>query len=103
MKKSIFYFIFTVLLCIIQNSFGQNTTGELRGYIYDESGFPLLGATAVLDNTQKGATTNIDGLFVIKKIVPNAYNITVSYLGYESITKFNVIIKSVGNQPLTFN
>lgn len=91
-----------LLCCISQKMFAQDATGELRGYIYDESGFPLVGANAVLDNTEKGAITNSNGLFVIDNIVPNTYNLTVSYLGYASITEFNVIVKSVGNQPLTF-
>ena len=81
----------------------QNTTGELRGYIYDETGFPLFGAQIVLDGTQKGAITNEDGLFIIENIVTGTYNITASYLGFESKTEFNVVIKSVGNQPITFN
>jgi hypothetical protein len=102
MKKNIFHLILIISILANSQSYAQNVTGELRGYIYDESGFPLLGATAILDNTQKGATANIDGLFVIENIIPDTYNVTVSYIGYESITEFNVIIKSVGNQTLTF-
>lgn len=96
---------FPLLLILLLQSlltFGQNPTGELRGYVYDESGFPLIGANVLLDNTQKGATSNIDGLFIINEITPGTYNITVSYLGYKSFTEFNVIIKSVGNPPLSF-
>lgn len=102
MKKSIPFYALIALFFTFQSSFGQDTRGELRGYIYDENGFPLLGATAILDNTQKGATANFDGLFIIEDIVPDTYNVTVSYIGYESVTEFNVIIKSVGNQPLIF-
>lgn len=102
MKKIICYFTCALLLCISQITSAQEATGEFRGYIFDESGFPLLGANAILDNTQKGASANIDGLFVIDNITPGTYNVTVSYLGYKSLTAFNVIIKSVGNPPLTF-
>jgi outer membrane receptor for ferrienterochelin and colicin len=83
-------------------AFSQETSGELSGYIYDESGFPLIGATAVLDNTEKGATTNENGLFIIKDVAPGSYNLSVSFLGFESRTEFNINIKSVGNQTLSF-
>lgn len=103
MKKIALYALLALVLFTSNTTLAQDATGELRGYIYDENGFPLLGATAILDNTQKGATANVDGLFIIDAIIPDTYNVTVSYLGYESVTTFNVIIKSVGNQPLTFN
>lgn len=99
MKKLLFYSILFLHFIAIQ---AQNPVGELKGYVYDESGFPLLGAQIILDGTTKGATANIDGLFIIENIVPGTYNVTASYLGYETKTVFNVNIKSVGNQPLTF-
>lgn len=103
MKNLNYYAIVFILLCFGEKMHAQEVTGQLRGYIYDESGFPLVGANAILDATQKGAITNKDGLFIIDNIEPNTYNLTVSYLGYASVTEFNVIVKSVGNQPLTFN
>ena len=98
--KQLLLLFFVLLQSILV--FGQSPTGELRGNIYDETGLPLIGANVILDNTQKGAVSNSDGLFVINEIPPGTYNLTVSYLGYKSITEFNVIVKSVGNQPLTF-
>ncbi len=92
--------LFTLLMS--PKAYSQEAVGELSGYIYDESGFPLMGATAVLDNTEKGATTNENGLFIIRGILPGSYNLSVSFLGFESRTEFNINIKSVGNQTLTF-
>lgn len=96
--------IFFLLIILMNTSvlFAQDPTGELRGYVYDDTGFPLFGATVVLDGTQKGSTVNEEGLFVIKNVEPGSYNVTASFLGYEAKTEFNVIVKSVGNQPLTF-
>ncbi|MDX1760787.1 MAG: TonB-dependent receptor [Christiangramia sp.] len=99
MKK--IFFLFAILINT-STLLAQDPTGELRGYVYDNTGFPLFGATVVLDGTQKGSTVNEEGLFVIKNIEPGSYNVTASFLGYEAKTEFNVIIKSVGNQPLTF-
>ncbi|MHA7865515.1 TonB-dependent receptor [Flagellimonas marinaquae] len=95
------YFVILSFLCSLQG-FSQDPTGELKGYVYDETGFPLLGAQVILDGTSKGAVADIDGLFLIENIEPGTYNVTASFLGYETKTEFNVIIKSVGNQPLTF-
>ena len=80
----------------------QNPSGQLRGYVYDLTGLPLPGASVVLDGTSAGASANIDGLFIITNIEPATYNVTASYLGYETKTKFKVNIKSAGNQPLVF-
>ncbi|WP_159290011.1 TonB-dependent receptor [Tenacibaculum maritimum] len=102
MKKQTYYSVFIFLLYLCHNSFSQNAMGKLRGYIYDAYGFPLMGATAILEGTEKGATTNIDGLFIIENIVPNTYNVTARYVGFEATTAFNIIVKSVGNQPFTF-
>ncbi len=99
MKKTIT--ALTIVLNIVL-TFAQDPTGELKGYVYDETGFPLLGAQVILDGTSKGAAADIDGLFLIENIEPGTYNVTASYLGYETKTEFNVIIKSIGNQPLTF-
>ncbi|HUH73034.1 MAG TPA: TonB-dependent receptor [Chitinophagales bacterium] len=96
---------FSLLLLFVfqmMYSFGQSPIGELRGYVYDETGFPLIGANIILDKTQNGATTDLDGLFIIRNIQPGTYNLTISYLGYKSITEFNIIVKSVGNQALSF-
>lgn len=90
------FFVILSFLCSLQG-FSQDPTGELKGYVYDETGFPLLGAQVILDGTSKGAVADIDGLFLIENIEPGTYNVTASFLGYETKTEFNVIIKSVGN------
>lgn len=80
----------------------QKPLGSVRGYVFDETGFPLLGASVVLEGTVQGATADMDGIFSIENIVPGSYNVTASYVGYETKTEFNVIIKSVGNVQLSF-
>ncbi|MDP5231228.1 MAG: TonB-dependent receptor [Cellulophaga sp.] len=102
MITSKLYFLLLLILLFSIKMNSQETFGELRGYIYDEMGIPLEGATAVLDNTDKGAITNENGLFIINGIVPGSYNLSVSFLGFESKTEFNINVKSVGNQTITF-
>lgn len=102
MKEFKYFIVGLLILTGINNSSAQKAVGELRGYVYDETGLPLLGASVILDGTEKGTSANIDGLFVIENILPGSYNITASYLGYKTKTVFNVIIKSIGNAQLTF-
>ena len=75
--------------------------GKLNGYIFDsKSQLPLLGANIIIEGTDKGAISNEDGFFEISMIKPESYNLSISYLGYQSKKIFNVIVKSKGNQTL---
>ncbi len=76
--------------------------GELTGTVIDETGTPILGASVLLENTTKGAQTDFDGNFRITEIEPNSYNLIVSYLGFETQTQYNIIVKSKGNQAYDF-
>ncbi len=76
--------------------------GELSGTVVDETGTPILGASVLLENTTKGAQTDFDGNFRITEIEPNSYNLIVSYLGFETQTQYNIIVKSKGNQAYDF-
>lgn len=93
---SIFILLFFSLL-----SFGQFQV-DLYGTVTDkQSGETLIGATVLIDGTTKGVTTDFDGKFVLK-LEPGSYNITASYLGYESFTRTNLIVQSKGNADLNF-
>ena len=93
----------TTLLAFLLISFiAKAQTGEIFGIVTDEKNSPLTGASVVLENTSKGAQTDFDGKYRIKDITPGSYNLIVSFLGFETQTKFNVLIKSVGNQAYNF-
>ena len=75
--------------------------GTINGYIYDsKSQLPLLGANVIIEGADKGAISDENGFFEISKIKPQSYNLSVSYIGYQSKKIFNIIIKSKGNQTL---
>ena len=86
--------LFTFTVAVSQN------TGELNGRILDlQSQQPLEGATVVLEGTSIGTLTDDQGYFKLENIPSKSYNVVVSYLGYQSATQFNIIVKSVGNIP----
>lgn len=91
--------LFLLLLPLI--GFGQVST-EITGYVTDKTELPLIGASVYLENTTIGATTDVNGYYRIANINPATYNLVVSYLGYDSQTRYNVDIKSVGNPLYNF-
>ncbi len=98
-KKS-FYFI-AVFLLISFSIFGQVKT-TIQGKVTDEKGAPIFGATVYLVNTDLGSVTNENGTYEIKNVIPGSYNLTASFVGFSSQTKFNSIIKSKGNPSFNF-
>ncbi|MFN8349649.1 MAG: SusC/RagA family TonB-linked outer membrane protein [Spirosomataceae bacterium] len=55
----------------------------VKGKVTDEKGAALPGVSVVLKGTQRGTTTNVEGVFQLE--VPNAASVLVfSYVGYES-------------------
>ena len=92
--------IFSLLLVLPTLLFSQ-IDGSINGYIYDsKSQLPLLGANVIIEGTEKGAISDENGFFEITNISPKSYNLSVSYVGYQSKKIFNIIIKSKGNQTL---
>lgn len=57
----------------------------VKGYVYDETKQPVIGANVYWENTQDGTTTDVDGLFEIEQ-KEGEENLIVSYIGYETTT-----------------
>ena len=54
----------------------------VRGMVIDEENKePVIGAAVVIDGTNKGVATNIDGQFALK--VPSDTSLVISYIGYK--------------------
>ncbi|MGA0431126.1 MAG: carboxypeptidase-like regulatory domain-containing protein [Flavobacteriaceae bacterium] len=54
----------------------------MAGTVTDESELPLLGATILVENTNRGVTSDFDGNFSIS--ASNGEVLIVSYVGYQS-------------------
>ena len=90
-----------LLFFILPTLLFSQIDGSINGYIYDsKSQLPLLGANIIIEGTEKGAISDVNGFFEITNISPKSYNLSVSYVGYQSKKIFNIIIKSKGNQTL---
>ena len=94
--------IFLILLLAQGLCYSQNS-GSISGRVIDnETGFALEGATIIIDQTNYSTITDRDGFFQIKNIPTSSYNITASFIGFSSLTKYNIVIKSAGNQPIEY-
>jgi len=62
--------------------------GEIRGIVTDAGdSSPIIGASVLLPDLKLGATTNVRGEFVIRKVPVGTYNILARYVGYKPQTK----------------
>ena len=99
MKPRFFLHLFLFFTTFL---FAQNS-GSLSGRVIDnQSLLPLVGATVYLEGTSNGVITDEDGYFLLEDIIPQTYNLIASYLGYQSQTRFNIIVKSVGTADVLF-
>ncbi len=90
-NKQFFLCILILTVFAYSSTSFAGTTGKIIGRVLDQtSAQPLPGANVVLQNTYLGASTNLDGEFVILNIPPGDYTVEVSMLGYRKIVKQNV-------------
>ena len=81
-----FFIICSVCVFTGYNLFAQfeNNTPSIKGVVLDaESNEPLVGASVVLTESNKGVIANVNGSFRISNLVIKNYKIVVSYIGYE--------------------
>ena len=76
---SSFWLVFCLFLSV--NGYGSDNN-KIIGTVSDEQGQPLPGATVVVQQTQRGAITGIDGTFEIDAKINDI--LEVSYLGYQT-------------------
>jgi len=91
------------LLAFLCTCVRAQTTVSLFGKVIDQqTEEPLIGVTIQLGEGQSGTVTDIDGNYELGGVTPGSYNISASYLGYETATRSNVIVTSKGNDAVNF-
>jgi outer membrane receptor protein involved in Fe transport len=66
-------------------------TGKISGIVKDkQTGEPLPGVNIVVEGTTLGASTDIDGYYVIVNVPVGIQELRVSYIGYKEILIYNV-------------
>ncbi len=85
--------IYLLLFLLLPFFVYPGTTGKLAGTIKDaQSGEPLVGANVIIEGTNFGAATNVNGEYVILNISPGKYSVKFSFIGYETLLMQDVAI-----------
>jgi CarboxypepD_reg-like domain/TonB-dependent Receptor Plug Domain len=93
------FFISTFIFAL--NSFAQNT-GNISGKVIDKNSQEALpGAVITIENLNKSMATDVDGNFKFSLPV-GSYSVKATYVGYKTITKFNVSLTSGNAQIINF-
>lgn len=87
--------LFVILLMAAATGFAQNKT--VTGVVVDKTGETVIGASVVVKGTTNGATTDIDGKFILQNILDNG-TIQVSFVGYKTQ---NVAVKGQSSIRIT--
>lgn len=79
---------------------GQQNEGTVRGKVTNDKNEPVVGASILLEGTEKGGSAGLDGAFVIGGIKPGKYKLQVSAIGFQNIER-DITISD--NQTLEIN
>lgn len=87
------FVLLAMFFCLAADpAFGQY--GKVQGTVSDaRTGEPLPGVNVVIDGTQQGASTNLDGKYVIIGIRPGTYTLVASYVGFQTTRVENVRVQ----------
>ena len=92
------------LLIIFPITSFAGTTGKLAGIVTDQAtGEALPGVNVIVEGTTLGASTDLDGAFVILNIPPGTYNVVAQYIGYKDHRFENVKVNIDLTTELSFS
>ncbi|HED09722.1 MAG TPA: TonB-dependent receptor, partial [Caldithrix abyssi] len=95
---------FTLLMMFGFQAAMAGTTGKIAGHVQDKSsGEPLVGVNIYLENTVLGATTDVNGDYVILNIPPGKYTVIAQYIGYHEVRMEGVQISIDRTTTLDFD
>ena len=67
--------------------FANLYAGIITGKVMDLANSSLPGARIQIQETQKGAIANDEGIYRIRNVKAGSYTLVVSYLGYKQVEK----------------
>ncbi len=93
-------FSLALLISLITLSGFAQQTGKIAGKVTDKkTGETLIGLSVKIDGSTSGASTDIEGRYILSNLPAGKYSITFSYLGYQpkNITDIEVTDGKVTN------
>ncbi|RZK92520.1 MAG: TonB-dependent receptor, partial [Hymenobacter sp.] len=85
---------FLLALLLIISSLAHAQQGKLAGKVTDKkTGEAVIGATVLVTGTTQAAPVDVDGSYTLA-LNAGTYSITITYVGYKSLTFPGTVIKS---------
>jgi hypothetical protein len=95
--------VFLLVMAFVPVVFA-GTTGKIAGIIKDkQTGEPLPGVNVEVIGTTLGASTDIDGYYVIVNVPVGVQELRVSYIGYKEVLIYNVRVVSDATSRYDFD
>jgi len=82
-----------ILFLLISINIFPQVSGKIVGKITDESGNELPGVNVIIEGRNIGASTDIEGKYIILNISPGKYSVVASYIGYQKVKETGIIVK----------
>ena len=80
--------ILTLILAMHSTFLFASSTGSITGEVIDgDTHQPLIGANVILIGTELGCASNTDGKCSVANIPVGSYTISISMIGYESVSR----------------
>ena len=90
--------LITIAFLLVTITVHAQKNGSITGKVVDKNTQEVLPFVSLqIVGTQKGGTTNENGSFRVSDIPVGTYNIMFSYVGYQNLTLYNVVINT-GNE-----
>ena len=89
--------LFTATILVISIAFSAHAqnNGIIQGNVVDAiNNEPLPFAAVLIQGTEIGTTTDIDGRYELNGLKPGLYNLSVSFIGYKTKMVFEVEVKN---------
>jgi len=87
MKKPVQLLSFAALVFALSATGAFAQEGKISGQVVEaETGKPIPGVNILIEDTQRGTTTNTDGRYTILNVPPGTYSLRASSVGYETQT-----------------
>lgn len=92
MKFPLLKFLFALILIFQAQIFSQQK-GAIVGIVLDsQTGEEIIGANVLIENTNIGAATDLEGNFRIENIQTGKYNLIISYISYARTIIRDVVV-----------
>ena len=84
-RKHVFFTLILLFMFLTQALIAQ-TTGKIIGQVKDKATKqPIAGANVIVLGTQRGASSDLNGDFVILNMPPGLYDIEIQMIGYKKL------------------